>query len=84
MKILMYDLAREQSWVSEYWRRILPDIRGLGYTDLALYVEQRYHFRSLPQHRPGGGITPAQTAEAGRLCKKFGLRLHWFTNTLGH
>jgi len=30
MKILMYDLAREQSWVSEYWRRILPDIRELG------------------------------------------------------
>jgi hypothetical protein len=84
MNILMYDLAREQSWVTDYWRRILPDIRERGYTDLALYVEQRYHFRSIPQHRPIGGITPAQAHEAGRLCKRFGLRLQWFTNTLGH
>ncbi len=84
MKILMYDLAREQSWVTDYWQRILPDIRDLGYTDLALYVEQRYHFRSIPQHRPLGGIIPAQAADARRLCRKFGLQLHWFTNTLGH
>ena len=38
MKILMYDLAREQSWVSEYWRRILPDIRDLGYKPGPLFT----------------------------------------------
>src|ERR1043166_2889815 len=84
MKILMYDLAREQSWCADYWKRILPDLCSLGYTDIALYVEQRYHFRSIPQHRPLGGITPAQAEEARRLCRKHGLQLHWFTNTLGH
>ncbi len=84
MKFLMYDMAREQSWVGSYWQRIFPDIRNLGYTDLGLYIEQRYHFRSIPQHRPYGGVTPAQADEARRLCKKFGVRLSWFTNTLGH
>lgn len=84
MKWLMYDLAREHSWVGTFWQRILPDIRALGYTDLGLYIEHRYHFRSIPLHRPYGGITPAQADEARRLCKKIGLRLSWFTNTLGH
>ena len=49
-----------------------------------LYVEQRYHFRSVPGHCPWGGITPAQAEEARQLCRKFGLRLLWATNTLGH
>jgi hypothetical protein len=84
MKIFFYDLAREQSWVGHYWRRILPDVRDLGYDEVALYVEQRFHFRSLPAHRPWGGITPAQADEARRLCRRFGLRLQWATNTLGH
>lgn len=84
MKFLMYDLAREQSWAGAFWRRILPDIRDLGYTDLGLYIEQRYHFRSIPLHRPYHGITPTQANEARRLCRKFGVRLSWFTNTLAH
>jgi hypothetical protein len=84
MKILMYDFARQQSWVSEYWRMVIPALKEFGYTHLGLYVEQRYHFESLPAHRPHGGMTPAQAAEALRLCRKHGLELTWFTNTLGH
>jgi len=49
-----------------------------------MYVEQRFHFRSFPQHRPWGGITPAQAAETQRLCDKFGLKLQWATNVFGH
>lgn len=84
MKIYMYDFGREQSWVSEHWQRYIRDLAELGYTHFGLYIEQRYHFESLPQHRPLGGLTPKQAIEAHRLCKKHGMELVWFTNTLGH
>ncbi len=84
IKMYLHDFAREQSWVSSYWNRVLPDLRDLGYTEFALYVEQRYHFRTIPQHRPWLGITPRQGEEAVRLCKKFGLKPYWFTNSFGH
>jgi hypothetical protein len=84
LKMFLYDFAREQSWAPDYWRRILPDLRDLGYREMIFYVETRYHFPRIPQHRPWGGFTPAQAAEAGRLCRRFGLKLYWHTNTFGH
>jgi hypothetical protein len=84
MNIFMYDLAREQSWVGQFWERVMPALKELGYTHLGLYIEQRYHFQTIRNHRPVGGITPTQAAEALQLCRKHNLELIWFTNTLGH
>lgn len=84
LKIYMHDFAREQSWVGSHWERALPNLRDLGYNAYALYVEQRYHFRTIPQHRPWKGITPQQGAEAMRLCRRFGLTPYWMTNAFGH
>lgn len=84
MKIYMYDLAREQSWVGAFWERTMPALKELGYTHLGLYVEQRFHFQTIRNHRPVGGLTPRQAAEALQMCRKHSLELIWFTNTSGH
>jgi len=84
MKLFLYDFARDQSWCADYWRRVLPDLRQLGYDGVIFYIEQRYHFRSFPKHRPTGGFTPAQAKEARRMCERIGLKLYWETNVFGH
>jgi hypothetical protein len=84
MKILMYDLARGQTFVERHWRRILPELRGLGYTDVGVYIEMGVHFPSVPLHRPFGGLTWEDALTIRGLAREAGLRLHWFTNTLGH
>jgi hypothetical protein len=84
MKLFLYDFARDQSWCADYWRRVFPDLRELGYDGVIFYIEHRYHFRSFPQHRPWGGFTPAQAAEARRMCERVGLKLYWETNCFGH
>lgn len=84
MKILMYDFARAQGFVESYWRRLLSDVRVVGYTDFAVYIETGIHLPSLPLHRPFGGMTYEQALTIKKLAGDAGLHLHWFSNTLGH
>jgi len=80
----MYDLARSQHFVEAHWRRILPLLAELGYTDVGVYIETAVHLPEMPLHRPFGGLSYANAKLINRLCAENGLGVHWFTNTLGH